>query len=147
MMCSWLQRICRKCLEVFLFLKVFLIRRNDTIPYNHLESVWKVCSLRNCKVHYRLVMKHSNIHYTRFIVIWKSKVSSSKLSALSIQPRLSSKFIHQLIMNSVWRSSQAEIPTDHLQNFYSSLHTWLISLSDEIITLFGDRDDSTFACE
>ena len=47
-------------------------------------------------------------------------------------------------MNSVWRSSQTEIPTDHLQNFYSSLHTWLISLSDEILTLFGDRDDSMY---
>ena len=42
---------------------------------------------------------------------------------------------------SVWRSSQADTPTDCLQNFYSSLHTWLISLSDEIISLFGDRDD------
>ena len=45
------------------------------------------------------------------------------------------------IISSIWKSAQAESPTDSLQNFYSALHTWLISLSEEILSLFGDRDD------
>lgn len=45
------------------------------------------------------------------------------------------------IISSVWKSAQIESPTDSLQNFYSALHTWLISLAEEILSLFGDRDD------
>ena len=45
------------------------------------------------------------------------------------------------IISSIWKSAQAENPTDSLQNFYSALHTWLISLSEEILSLFGDHDD------
>ena len=41
----------------------------------------------------------------------------------------------------MWSSSLTESSIDSLQNFYGNLHTWLISLAEEILALFGDRDD------
>lgn len=48
-------------------------------------------------------------------------------------------FIHSF---RVWKNSQAESVTDSIQNFYTNLHTWLLSLSDDLISIFSDNDDS-----
>lgn len=48
-------------------------------------------------------------------------------------------FIHSC---RVWKNSQAESVTDSIQNFYTNLHTWLLSLSDDLISIFSDNDDS-----
>ena len=41
----------------------------------------------------------------------------------------------------VWTSSVTESPIDTLQTFYPSLHTWLLSLADTLLSLFGDREE------
>lgn len=46
----------------------------------------------------------------------------------------------------VWKNSQSESVTDSIQNFYTNLHTWLLSLSDDLISIFSDNDDSFVCC-
>lgn len=38
-------------------------------------------------------------------------------------------------------SSITDSPFDTLQSFYPSLHTWFLSISEPLFTLFGDQDE------
>ena len=48
------------------------------------------------------------------------------------------------VLSSVWKSSQVESPIETLQNFYSNLHTSLLSLSESIIAIFNEQEESTY---
>ena len=41
----------------------------------------------------------------------------------------------------IWTSSVTDSPTDTLQRFYPELHTWLLSLADSLLSLFGDHEE------
>ncbi|KAK8818906.1 hypothetical protein WA577_003016 [Blastocystis sp. JDR] len=42
-------------------------------------------------------------------------------------------------------SSIADSPFDTLQSFYPNLHTWFLSISEPLFTLFGDQDEEIIA--
>lgn len=39
--------------------------------------------------------------------------------------------------------SQVESPIDTLQNFYTNLHTTLLTLNDSILAVFSDSDEGS----
>lgn len=45
------------------------------------------------------------------------------------------------LTHSILSSSIADSPFDTLQSFYPNLHTWFLSISEPLFTLFGDQDE------
>ena len=44
-------------------------------------------------------------------------------------------------LRSILSSSITDSPFDTLQSFYPNLHTWFLSISESLFTLFGDQDE------
>ena len=50
-------------------------------------------------------------------------------------------FFFASLTRSILSSSIADSPFDTLQSFYPNLHTWFLSISEPLFTLFGDQDE------